>query len=201
MNSGSDAVSVELSGYSKLNQGTKQRIVGTVVLLALALIFLPFIFDGQGSYQDTISSRIPDPPAVPVLSEPVQSRPVIIADTELVSEAEPAEPEIEDSVSVTTSEPAFTREPPSFGDNGLPVGWSVRLGSFSDSSNAANLLQCLQAAGYKAYTRVISSAQGTLTGVFVGPWIDRARVDDYQQRLQDEFQLAGDVVRYEIEQL
>ncbi len=176
-----------------------------MVLLALALIFLPFIFDGQGSYQDTISSRIPDPPAVPVLSEPVPTRPLIIADTEAVRVTEAAEstaePETKPTVAVTTSEPAFTREPPSFDDNGLPQGWSVRLGSFSDSANAANLLQRLQAAGYKAYTRVISSDQGTLTGVFVGPWIDRLRVDDYQQRLQDEFQLAGIIVRYELERL
>ena len=187
-----------------MNQGTKQRIVGTVVLLALALIFLPFIFDGQGSYQGPISSRIPEPPAVPVLSEPVQSRPVIIADVEeetAAAEAEPGtEPAAEDSVQITTSEPAFTREPPRLNNSGLPEGWSVRLGSFSDSANATNLLQSLQAAGYKAYTRVLSSDQGSLTGVYVGPWVDRARVDNYQKQLQDEFQLAGIVVRYELEQ-
>lgn len=188
-----------------MNQGTKQRIVGTVVLLALALIFLPFIFDGQGSYRATISSRIPDPPAVPLLPEPVQSRPLIIADIEADRAAGQVEStnqtETQPAVSVTTSEPAFTRAAPSFDNSGLPQGWSVRLGSFADSANAMNLLQRLQAAGYKAYTRVISSDQGTLTGVFVGPWVDRVAVDDYQQRLQAEFQLAGMVVRYELERL
>ncbi|HAT25758.1 MAG TPA: hypothetical protein DCS89_01995, partial [Gammaproteobacteria bacterium] len=68
--------------FGKLNQGTKQRIVGTVVLLTLAFIFLPIVFDGQGSYEPAMTSRIPDSPQVSILPEPVQSRPIIIAETE-----------------------------------------------------------------------------------------------------------------------
>ncbi|HJN96357.1 MAG: hypothetical protein CMQ15_12815 [Gammaproteobacteria bacterium] len=206
-----------------MKPGTKQRIVGTVVLLALALIFLPIIFDGQGSYQNQISSRIPATPVVPILAEPQQVRPVIIADVE-AAEAEPTDAEPTDGelteaepaptansettpepatsrVEVSTSEPAFTRDIPSLDSSDLPQGWSVRLGSFSDESNANTLLKRLQAAGYKAYTRAIASEQGALTGVFVGPWLERSRVLDYQERLQQEFQLAGMVVLYEVEQL
>jgi DedD protein len=57
-----------------LKQSTKQRIVGTLVLLAVALIFLPVIFDGEGSYQRPLSSRIPNPPLVPILDQPVPTR-------------------------------------------------------------------------------------------------------------------------------
>ncbi|MDP6653031.1 MAG: SPOR domain-containing protein [Gammaproteobacteria bacterium] len=189
-----------------MKQGTKQRIIGTVVLLALALIFLPIIFDGQGSYQNQISSRIPATPVVPILPEPQQVRPVIIADAEAAEPApitntettpEPAENRVE----VSSSEPAFTRDIPSLNSSGLAQGWSVRLGSFSNVSNANTLLERLQAAGYKAYTRAIASEQGALTGVFVGPWLERSMVQDYQERLQQEFQLAGMVVRYVVEQL
>ena len=77
----------------------------------------------------------------------------------------------------------------------------MRLGSFSNSENATTLVQKLQAAGYKAYTRRIQSEEDVLTGVFVGPWIDRSRINEYQQQLQEQFQLAGIVVRYEVEQL
>ena len=49
-----------------MNQGAKQRIVGTVALLALALIFLPIIFDGEGSYQVPVSSRIPETPIISI---------------------------------------------------------------------------------------------------------------------------------------
>ena len=201
-----------------MNQGAKQRIVGTVVLLSLALIFLPIIFDGQGSYEAPVTSRIPDTPIISILPEPVQSRPVIVNDTqpiepaiaatvnlveEVVSEIEEAAviEEAAAEVEITESQAIFSREVPVLSDAGLPQGWSVRLGSFSDAENASNLLVRLQEAGYKAYTRDISSDQGSLTGVFVGPWLDRGQVNEYQRKLQEEFSLAGLVVRYELERL
>ena len=192
-----------------MNQGTKQRIVGTVVLLALALIFLPIIFDGQGSYQTQLSSRVPAEPVIPIMPEPTQTRPVNVADSLLQETEEEPTPENneaaseqnDEQVQVTTSEPAFTRELPQLNAEGLPQGWSVRLGSFAQEENAINLLERLQASGYKAYTRNIDNLQGSLTSVFVGPWLDRNLVDQYKEELQDEFRLAGDIVRFEIEQL
>ena len=206
-----------------MNQGAKQRIVGTVVLLALALIFLPIIFDGQGSYQAPVSSRIPETPIISLLPEPIQSRPVIVGNVEAAEDDEPEvvaeESQIEEAESVeapavvaATQKPAseveisestavFSREVPELSDAGLPQGWVVRLGSFSDSENASNLVARLQDAGYKAYSRAMRGDQGALTGVFVGPWLDRGQVNEYQQKLQEEFSLGGLVVRYELESL
>lgn len=205
-----------------MNQGAKQRIVGTVVLLALALIFLPIIFDGQGSYQVPVSSRIPETPVISLLPEPMPSRPVIVGNVETLEEDEPeviteespieelaesekapvvVEQEPASEVEVTESTAVFTREAPQLSDAGLPQGWVVRLGSFSDSENASKLVARLQGAGYKAYSRPMRSDRGALTGVFVGPWLDRGQVNEYQKKLQEEFSLAGLVVRYELESL
>ena len=192
-----------------MKQGTKQRIVGTIVIASLALIFLPIIFDGQGSHQTQTASRIPEQPVVPILPEPQQSRPVIISDVDLVVTETKPEPErvtktIEESASdlieVSASESGFTRDIPILNSAGLPNGWSIRLGSFSEASNATNLMQRLQTAGYKAYIRDIDSEQVELTGVFVGPWLERALVNDYIDQLRDEFQLEGMVVRYQLKQ-
>ena len=192
-----------------MKQGTKQRIAGTIVIASLALIFLPIIFDGQGSHQTQPASRIPEQPVVSILPEPQQSRPVIISDVDLVVTETKPEPErvtktIEESASdlieVSASESGFTRDIPTLNPAGLPDGWSIRLGSFSEASNATNLMQRLQTAGYKAYIRDIDSEQAELTGVFVGPWLERALVNDYIDQLQDEFQLEGMVVRYQLKQ-
>ena len=146
---------------------------------------------------------------VPILSEPQQSRPVIISDADLVVTETKPEPErvtktIEESASdlieVSASESGFTRDIPILNSAGLPNGWSIRLGSFSEASNATNLMQRLQTAGYKAYIRDIDSEQVELTGVFVGPWLERALVNDYIDQLRDEFQLEGMVVRYQLKQ-
>ena len=201
-----------------MNQGAKQRIVGTVVLLTLAFIFLPIVFDGQGSYEPAMTSRIPDSPQVSILPEPVQSRPIIIAETETETEreAELASPASNDaagaevpiaveaapeSVGGTTSEPVFSREVPQLDRAGLPQAWVVQLASFADVENARNLLARLQSAGYKAYIRSVVGDQGGRSRVLVGPWVVRARADETQTELQAQFQLAGMVVAYELLQL
>ena len=199
-----------------MNQGAKQRIVGTVVLLTLAFIFLPIVFDGQGSYEPAMTSRIPDSPQVSILPEPVQSRPIIIAETETETEAELASPASNDAagaevpiaveaapefVGGTTSEPVFSREVPQLDRAGLPQAWVVQLASFADVENARNLLARLQSAGYKAYIRSVVGDQGGRSRVLVGPWVVRARADETQTELQAQFQLAGMVVAYELLQL
>ena len=210
-----------------MQQNTKQRVVGTVVLLTCCLIFLPIVFDGEGSYGPTLTSQIPDPPRITIMPEPQQTRPVIIADSDVPAVALPendavlpasatnqtGDSDSESTLTVaqeamatgpdaTESVPAYTRQDeklPQLGEDGLPSGWSVRLGLFSNADNAAILLERLQDAGYRAYMREIESDEGRLRGVFVGPWLDRQLSADYQSSLQEEFQLAGIVVPYEME--
>ena len=209
-----------------MQQNTKQRIVGTVVLLACCMVFLPIVFDGEGSYEPALTSRIPDPPQITILPEPKQTRPVIIADSDVPAVAPPVtdadqpvsadqasstsagnaltiaqgdtdvEPEVSESVPADTDQEETL---PQLGEDGLPSGWSVRLGLFSNADNAAVLLERLQKAGYKAYIREIESDEGLLRGVFVGPWLDRQQSAGYQSSLREEFQLAGIVVPYEME--
>ena len=182
--------------------------------MTLAFIFLPIVFDGQGSYEPAMTSRIPDPPRVSILPEPVPSRPIIIAETEREAELtaaagnEAASAETPDeveaapeSVAVTTSEPVFSREVPQLDRAGLPQAWVVQLASFADVENARNLLARLQGAGYKAYIRTVVGDQGEHSRVLIGPWVVRARADETQTQLQAEFQLAGMVVAYELVQL
>ncbi|GAB5498182.1 MAG: SPOR domain-containing protein [Pseudohongiellaceae bacterium] len=199
-----------------MKEATKQRIVGTVVLLALGLIFLPLVFDGEGSYQTPVASRIPEPPIVPILPEPEPTRPQIIAD-QLPDEPSAAETAIETETPVATPEedttapdsavevvesaPDFEREIPQFDANGMPQAWVVRLGTFANAANANNLVARLQDAGFKAYTRSVNNADSDMTAVFVGPWLQRQLVEDYRQQLQEQFQLAGMIVRYEIDPL
>jgi len=209
-----------------LQHNTKQRIVGTVVLLACCMVFLPIVFDGEGSYEPALTSRIPDPPQVTILPEPKQTRPVIIADSDVPAVAPPVtdadQPVSADHASSTSADnaltiaqgdtdvesevsesvPAFTGQEktlPQLGEDGLPSGWSVRLGLFSNADNAAVLLERLQKAGYRAYIRQIESDEGQLRGVFVGPWLNQQLSAGYQSSLQEEFQLAGIVVPYEME--
>ncbi len=202
-----------------MNQSTKQRVVGIAVIAFAAAVILPVLFDGQGSYELPLESRIPDPEPFPTPPRLIPERPVIVADTDAIRVLDPSEtsaPQIQEPTPeaqpvvepldtqqsvVTETPPTATTTAPSLDPVGLPEGWSVRLASFSDEANAQNLLDILQSNGHRAYTRKISSSQGMLTAVFVGPGVDRDAVQQLQQQLRAETQLSGIVVRYEVEEL
>jgi DedD protein len=242
-----------------LNQTTRQRITGSLVLAVTALILLPVIFDGEGSYQPAVQIDIPTRPQQPIPAQLDPQRPVITADsdairirpespatvvldnTEPVASGDTDEPVTQTGASpsdnvarvtvaptpaptVTPATPATTPStipspttapvsspsatvaasnaaPASLDPQGLPEGWSVRLGSFSNTENATALVARLQAAGHRAYSRRVESSQGILTAVFVGPLVNRAAAQTLLERLRQDFQLNGMIVRYEIDPL
>ena len=95
------------------------------------------------------------------------------------------------------AETVAPRERPSLGDDGLPEGWVVQVGSFAEADNAAALKERLLAAGFRAYER----RRQTLTTLFVGPVLDQAEGQALQATLLADFGLEGLVKRYELEAL
>lgn len=83
-----------------MNQNTRQRIVGTLVLVVAALVLLPVIFDGDGSYQPPVQTSIPPTPPQPQVARELPQRPVITADTDdiRVLPGGPDEPEVPEPV-------------------------------------------------------------------------------------------------------
>lgn len=174
----------------------KQRIVGTVVLMALVGVLFPVIFDGGDTFQAELESRIPPEPQFSLLPEPNPTRPVIIADADTDSGVEDGQSEISENdgqiISQSEEDEADLDLSP------MLSGWSIRLGSFAEKQNATNLVERLHESEYKAYTREFNNAAGELVSVFVGPWIDKSIAEDYLSELEDKFRLAGDIVRYEV---
>lgn len=186
------------------------------MLLVAAIVILPVLFDGQGSYQLPLESRIPAPEPFPDVPLVNAERPVIAADSDQLgfpSDVQPVDVQEAATVVVPAAEPAVSLSaspvavaepvvaPPVLDSDGLPEGWSVRLASFSSEANARSLVERLQARGHRAYTREITSSQGPLIAVFVGPGAERAAMLQLQRQLLEEFQLSGMVVRYEIDAL
>lgn len=220
-----------------MNQNTRQRLTGTLVLALAALILLPVIFDGEGSYQPVLQTDIPERPARPVPARSDPQRPVITADTDAIgvdevpdtgassvtasdsqssdsqtsdsqtsdSQTNPGQSSADQVAEAPASAPVVASSAatasPGLDNQGLPQGFSVRLGSFGNASNASNLVTRLQDAGHRAYTRRIDSSQGVLTAVFVGPVVDRATATSLLEDLRRDFELNGMIVRYEIEEL
>jgi len=190
-----------------LNQAMKQRLVGTLVLGCLALIFIPLMLDGEGIDSGPIIAPLPSMPQLPALDIPEPQRPIILADLEAdtTPEIDAAEVGASDASASLTQEAspasieASIEDSPRRDSAGLPEGWSVRLGVFADRSNADALLKRLIDADYKAYSRPVQSGSNTLTGVFIGPMLTRADANALLSELSRRFQQNGIVVRYELE--
>ena len=192
-----------------LDKVIKQRMVGALVLVALAVIFLPMLFSRQDE-QRQIQVDAPTAPQTPVM-QPVQVEPVVVPEPQVIAE-EPApeqlpivEQQAPAPVAPVVAKPAVAApKPPAVtpaqtvaqapakldttqkrvDPNGLPISWSVQLVSLSNRASADNLQKTLRNQGYNAYVR----SSGGMNRVFVGPLLERAEAD----RLRD---LLGKISR------
>ncbi len=77
--------------------------------------------------------------------------------------------------------------------------WVVQLASFGSSANAKRLVKKLQQSGYDAYTRHATNANGrVIHKVFVGPEINRHRIESLQSQLSKHYRLKGMIRRYHV---
>jgi DedD protein len=196
-----------------LDKGLKQRIVGALVLLALAVIFLPMLLSRQDELQ-SVRVDAPAMPRAPAMPQ-IEMQPVIVPEPQPlpeelqpIAEAPPPvevapapapeepEPEPEPVVAAPAPDSAPTQAPASRLDaNSLPVSWSVQLASLSSRTGAETLQKTLRSQGYNAYIRHVDG----MNRVFVGPVIERAEANRLREQLNRQHKLSGFVVRFQPE--
>lgn len=205
-----------------LDKAYKQRMVGALVLVALAVIFLPMLFSRQDE-QRQIQVDAPTAPQVPVLSQ-VQVEPVAVPQPQVIAQEPmpveevvatppaptpvPVTPAVAKPPAPAPKAPAVTpaqtvAQAPAKLDttqkridaNGLPISWSVQLVSLSNRASADNLQKTLRNQGYNAYVRT----SGGMNRVFVGPLLERAEADRLRDLLGKQQNLKGFVVRFQPE--
>ncbi|WP_237065795.1 SPOR domain-containing protein [Microbulbifer guangxiensis] len=191
----------DLSSTGRLNDGFKQRIVGALVLLALAVIFLPSLFDREGARYIDITSQIPPAPDIQPIeiatAQPLDDvapapepeavfQPVAVTEPAPEAKPEPAKALPADAAPATgpsAEEPAPEKQAPVLDENGLPISWVVQVASYREQDRADRLRDRLMDEGFKAYTRSASTDRGTFVRVFVGPKVDRADAETAKQEL------------------
>ncbi|HCF4566059.1 TPA: SPOR domain-containing protein [Pseudomonas aeruginosa] len=194
-----------------LERGLKQRIVGALVLIALAVIFLPMLFTREDESRQVVVEAPPRPQAPAMPSVEVQPTEV----PELQPGEEDIAPEIVEegspaaqtqtqapAASPPPSQPQPPAAPPSpppaekrLDANNLPQSWSVQLASLSNRARAEELQKTLRSQGYNAYIRSFDG----MNRVFVGPVIQRAEADRLRDQLSKQQKLNGFVVRFQPE--
>lgn len=175
-----------------MDDGLKQRLIGAIVLLALAVIFVPVIFDREQLQPLDRRSQIPLAPEV---------LPVVVAEPSVPEDVEPA-PEVEDMFlpEESSAEAGFeedTEQPePKLDAEGVPDAWVLQVASYKNSERAEEMQQLLAAEGYTAYTRNVTAAQGEMTRLFVGPKLDKAKLLQEQAAIEEKFKVSTFVFKF-----
>ncbi|MEE2731903.1 MAG: SPOR domain-containing protein [Pseudomonadota bacterium] len=201
-----------------MDQSLKQRLVGAIVLVSLAVIFLPLVFDGQQERIHSDDYVYPDQPAMTIQSSDftaieVEAKQVLDQidavesskheQEQLSSEqygqenlqdqpsSEPIPATVEQYVEQETATDLAIEESTS-NTVELADAWVIQVGAFSSQTNANGLRDELVAAGYKAYTKRVD----TLFKVYIGPEIRRHRLEQQKSELEQKFKVKTLILKY-----
>jgi DedD protein len=179
----------------------KHRIIGAIVLVTLAVIFIPFILsrdagdEETGKDGDTKVVSVPVPvagqPAEPQKAvEPPAARPAAkpevpaepLATAPLAVPPTPAAAPVEEKPGPVAAEPlpnekpaASKTEQPAAKPAAKPAGkWYVQAGAFSQHENAIAASEKLRKLGLKTVVDTVTTKSGKLTRVRVGPYAEKA---------------------------
>lgn len=199
--------------------GLKQRIIGALVLVSLAVIFVPMMFDEPHSERQTSTIQIPEEPPFPEVempepetTEPPEYRieeldttgadsaeqPSAAQDSAAQSTLQAEAPESPETAgaadpAAAPGEPAREEQEPVSAEftRSLEGAWVVQLGSFGSDENATRLRKKVQEKGYSSHLQRVTRGGTELTRVFSGPFAEKAEAERAKQALDQAFGLSS----------
>lgn len=195
------------------DRALKERIIGAVVLVLVAVLVVPIFLDGPPDEQETVSTSVTLPGqsddgrqqqtivlnrdrSEPVPATRADAPPVSDTAAVAVTQAPPQpvqEPEQEPASATTPapkSEPEIVVEEETVEDAPVQVAttsatgmWAVQLGSFSNQQNAEKLAASLRDQGYAAFLSQLDRGGAALHRVRIGPQKDRAGAEQIAAQL------------------
>jgi len=203
----------------------KNRLVGTIIIFALAVIFLPDILDGEKQTRRDIIVNIPISPEQVSLQEPqsfsVQEvklktiKPVVVEQN--VNPIDEALSETDNLSAPTDISPVDNSEVAQAGDSKTnpkntlekqtfiqqpnaeeATGWVIQLGSFKHQKNVRELMDNVEKAGYRVFSKPFDTSVGKLNKVFVGPDLDKSKLEKSLSHLQEVTGLTGRVTPFTV---
>lgn len=195
-----------------MNQQLQHRLVGAVVLLSLAIIFIPMMLTGKQAQIDVPELMpMPDAPVfvfenleIPELQEiPVMDRVVLEqasepAVSEIATQTEPKDT----NPSTSQPMPAQQKPKPTVAATSVPfakavqLGWIVQVASLSQKEKALLFRDRLMKAGFSAFVMEHTEKGKSWYRVRVGPVATEAEARKIQGQVEKEFKERGKIMRH-----
>ncbi|MFK0312685.1 SPOR domain-containing protein [Pseudomonas sp. NPDC090233] len=211
-----------------LDKGMKQRMVGALVLVALAVIFLPMLFTREDEMRQ-VRVEAPQAPAMPTLPE-VKVEPVTVPEPQPLPEepqqppvvvnestapattpSQPITPSPQTQVQPKAQTPVPTPAPKAATPAPAPAATATAPSKvdvnglpvswsiqLASLSNRAGAESLQNTLRSQGYNAYIRSAGG-MNRVYVGPLIERAEAERVRDAINRKQNLKGFVVRFQPE--
>jgi DedD protein len=174
-----------------LKEETRYRVTGSLFLLALAVIFLPMLFDGAGLPRVELEPVAPPPIAAVELPEPPALDPELPVRVEAL--AEQVDPEgFLTETDTRLGEPVLSDAGPT------TEAWAVQVASFADAENAKVFRSRLREDGYEAFLSTLRSGDDVRIRVAVGPFQSRAEAARFQSELSSRYRVSARLMAFSI---
>ena len=193
-----------------MERAVKERLVGAIILVALAVIFVPILFDGDGRREfSRIQVEMPEPPALvfgqhfPVLDD--EGAPVASSGAEDSAAAARASTMVR---AITPPRPPVVAAPPTPPAQAPPARtarpaspldlWVVQTGVYGMRKNADAQRAKLRKAGFDPvfYKRHQKRAGEVTYSVRIGPYKGRAAAAKVAGRVRREHRIEALVKAY-----
>jgi len=196
----------------------QHRLVGTIILVAIGIIFLPGLLDGQKVTYREETASIPLRPELAELAEPVDfgSLDDAVEDVELLVEPAPTvelTPASKPKVNAQTVKPkekvttATSSKQPKLAPLAKPItitkpatvstSWKIRLGTFKNSAAVDELVVKIRKAGFDAYRLPRHEQPGQLNRLYVGPNVNRGSLEGILPKLEKLTGLKGVIQQFD----
>lgn len=177
-----------------MDRALKERIIGAIVLVLVAVLVVPVFLDGPSDDAAIVSETVTLPGQDPdarrqqtIVLERDRTEPVPVSTAQVAAEARDAAEKT--AKTLTQQDDRAAADETGSGDSteASPTGmWAVQLGSFSRQQNAERLAADLRGQGYAAFLSKIDHDSGALHRVRVGPQKDRQSAEAVAKRLGSE---------------
>lgn len=151
-----------------MDEQTRYRVTGSLFLLAIAIICLPMVFDGEGIPSIELAP-LPEPEPAPVV-EPLEK---LAPASDYVERIENLRAQVDDDGFDVATNTRFG-EPVLSDPDESTTAWAVQVASFAEQENAYKFRARLREQGFEAFISTTNADAEVRHRVAVGPLLNES---------------------------
>jgi DedD protein len=175
-----------------MDRALKERVIGAIVLVVVAVLIVPVFLDGTENDTAIVSEAV----TLPGQNEQERMTQTVVLNRDRTEPVPTSVPASVPEETMPETKPEITEQPPAAKETASPATeelptavesstgmWAVQLGSFKNQQNAERLAADLRKQGYAAFLSRLDTGSGALHRVRIGPQKDRESAESVAAKL------------------